>query len=94
MAAGWLREILPGAHLEKRRETRDRARDYCRKEATRKDGPWECGEWLAGGSGSRNDLQGIIDACKTGSLKRVAEEHPEGILRYSKVFTPSHLYLC
>lgn len=75
-------------HLEKRRGTRVQARDYCRKEESRKDGPFEYGEWSVGGSGSRNDLTGIIDACKTGSLKRVAEEHPEGILRYSKVFPP------
>lgn len=84
MGAKWLRTILPGAHLEKRKGSRKQARDYCKKEDTRKDGPWEVGEWKAGGSGARNDLQGIIDSCKTGSLKRVAEEHPEGILRYSK----------
>lgn len=71
-------------HCETRRGTREQARDYCKKEESRKEGPWEVGEWQAGGSGSRTDLTGIINACKTGSLKRVAEEHPEGILRYSK----------
>jgi hypothetical protein len=71
-------------HCEKRRGSRDQARDYCRKEDTRKDGPWEVGQWKAGGAGRRTDLSGIVDACKTGSIKRVAEEHPEGILRYAK----------
>lgn len=77
------------AHTEKRKGTRDQAREYCRKEDTRKEGPWETGVWVAGGAGKRNDLAGIITACKTGSLKRVAEEHPEGILRYSKVLPSS-----
>jgi len=81
-------------HCEKRRGTRAQARDYCRKEDSRKDGPWEVGQWRAGGSGSRNDLHGIVDACKTGSLKRVAEEHPEGILRYSKGCFSTPLLSC
>ena len=71
-------------HLEKRRGSREQARDYCRKEESRVEGPWEVGQWRAGGRGSRTDVAGIIESCKTGSLKRVAEEHPEGILRYSK----------
>lgn len=81
----FLRREFIECHYERRRGSRDQARDYARKDDTRTDGPWEYGEWRAGGSGSRTDLTGIIEACKTGSLKRVAEEHPEAILRYSKV---------
>lgn len=38
----------PTAHLEKRRGTRDQARDYCRKEESRVQGPWEAGKWIGG----------------------------------------------
>jgi len=80
----WWQSNIQRCHLEKRKGSREQARDYCRKEESRKDGPWEVGVWKAGGRGSRTDVSGIIDACRSGSLKRVAEEHPEGILRYSK----------
>lgn len=80
-------------HCEKRQGTRTQARDYCRKADTHKEGPWEAGDWNAGGAGARSDLSGLANLCKTGSLKRVAEEHPEGILRYSKVLPPLNLLL-
>lgn len=48
-------------HLEPRRGTREQARDYCRKEATRIDGPWESGDFGVGGSGRRSDLVTIVE---------------------------------
>lgn len=81
----FLQTNLITGHYEARRGTRDQARDYAMKEDTRTEGPWESGEWRAAGQGNRTDLSGVVEACKTGSLKRVAETHPEAILRYSKV---------
>lgn len=47
-------------------------------------GPFEGGD-LGSRPGQRNDLKGIVDCCREhGSLKRVAEEHPQAILRYSR----------
>lgn len=83
----WLQALIPGAHFERRRGTRDQARDYARKEDTRLEGPWEYGTW-AGGQGRRSDIH---DACQVilsgGSLKRVATEHPAAFVRYHKGFS-------
>ena len=52
-----------GSHFERRRGTRDEARDYCRKEDTRDANthPLELGSWLTGGQGSRSDLTALRD---------------------------------
>jgi len=48
----WLKAQLSGtAHWEPRRGTREQARDYARKSDTRVEGPWEYGDWQAGGRG-------------------------------------------
>ncbi len=56
--------LLPRAHWEARRGTREQARDYARKEDTRVEGPWEFGDWIDG-PGARTDLLSLkadIDA--------------------------------
>lgn len=63
------RLISPRIHLEKRRGTRDQARDYCMKEDTRIDGPFEFGEWIPGGQGRRTDLHDIRTAVTRGSTE-------------------------
>lgn len=82
-----LRRWLPRAHFEPRRGTREQARDYCRKEDTRVEGPFERGEWDAGGAGARNDLAEIkrkLDANVPES--EIASEHFGDWLRYYKGF--------
>jgi len=80
----WLRRWLPNAHFEPRRGTREQARAYCTKEETRVGGPYEHGDWMAGGQGTRNDLRGIMDAIKLQrSLREIAEENPGDFIRYS-----------
>lgn len=62
--------------------TREQARDYCMKEDTRVDGPWEIGAW-AGGQGFRTDLEKVIDMVKEGrTRKEVADELPQVYMRY------------
>lgn len=56
---------FPG-HYEKRRGSRDQARDYCRKEDTRVRGPFEMGEWTSR-QGTRSDLDEIIVAIQGGA---------------------------
>ena len=73
------------AHLEPRRGTREEARDYCRKEETRVEGPYEYGEWLEDGQGHRSDLSAIKTMLDSGhTLLDVADGHFGSFLRYNK----------
>nr|WAE43040.1 MAG: replication associated protein [Cressdnaviricota sp.] len=48
-------------HLEKRKGSRDQARDYSMKEDTREEGPWEYGTWtVSAGQGARSDLSRAV----------------------------------
>lgn len=72
-------------HIEKRMGTRDQARAYCMKKDTQQDGPFEFGEWGAGGQGARNDAHGVLDMIKEGKKnKDIAEAYPGQVIRYSK----------
>ena len=78
-----LKKIAATAHWETRRDTRAKARDYCRKEDTRLEGPWEHGDFNAGGAGSRTDLQLIGElAVKTGSFRACCEEDLSLSIKY------------
>lgn len=85
-----VREFLPDAHWEIARGSKEQNIDYCTKDDTRVDGPFfSSEEWRAagGGQGHRSDLQRAISTLKeTRSLTRVAEEHPEAIIRYGRNF--------
>lgn len=74
----------PKMHLEGRLGTRDQARDYCMKEDTRCDGPWEYGVWSGKSQGRRTDLANACQLIKTGGLAPLVEEHPEMFVKYSR----------
>lgn len=74
----------PSAHCEKRKGSREQARDYCRKVDTRTDGPWECGTFTKG-QGQRTDLEDATTALmETRSLDSVADSHPVAYVKYSR----------
>ncbi len=67
----WLRNnVSRTAHWEPRRGSRLQARDYCRKEDSRTEGPWEAGEWREQGEGHRTDLTAFRLAIQSGKRKR------------------------
>ena len=80
-----LKKWLPQAHFESRRGSREQARDYCKKEDTRIAGPFERGDWEAGGIGARTDLLQIKRKIDNGSQeKEIADEHFESWLNITK----------
>lgn len=68
---GPVKEILKNskAHLEPRKGTREQARDYCRKEESRVDGPWEWGDFGKTRQGGRCDLDAVHEALKEGKTE-------------------------
>jgi len=79
----YLHPMLKRAYLEKRKGTRDQARDYCRKEESRVDGPFEYGTWHTESAGRRTDLLLIKDKIDAGANEvSIAEDHFETWIKY------------
>lgn len=80
-----VRKILPTAHWEERRGTREEARAYATKEATRVEGPFEHGKFLGGGRGTRNDLSALKTAICDGVPERdIFETYTLEYLKYQR----------
>lgn len=83
------KHLSPTAHFEKRRGTREEARDYCRKADSRVEfgGPFEFGKWTAGGRGRRNDLAEVQQALDQGHTEMaIAQEFFPDWVRYHRAF--------
>lgn len=71
-----LKRWLPTAHFEGRRGTKQQARDYCMKEDTRIEGPWEHGDNNWAEQGKRNDIIDMRDAIAAGATREeINEQH-------------------
>lgn len=80
-----VRKILPSAHWELRRGTRDQARAYASKEATRVEGPFEHGTFITGGRGTRNDIADLKESIRTGKTEiEIFEKHTLEYLKYNR----------
>lgn len=83
----FVRGLLSRAHWERRWGPRSKARNYCRKESSRKPGtqPIEWGEWKSGGQGARNDIEEVCDLLRTGaSVAQAVLDFPMFAARYPK----------
>lgn len=78
-----MKKIHNRIHWEQRRGTREEARDYCTKNDSQIDGPWEFGEFVR--SGQRTDLEALYKAARSSKkLSEVAEAFPSEYIRYYK----------
>lgn len=71
------------AHVEKANGSAAQNRNYCTKEETRVNGPWEIGE--ATRQGQRTDIEALHDACKAGHERaKLWEDHFPAMVRYHR----------
>lgn len=90
-----MKNLLPTAHFENRRGTRDQARAYCMKEDTRIEGPFEIGNFEAGGQGSRIDIKKLKEDIDKGDTdKQLWDNHAAAYLRYYKAIDRIRLFMC
>jgi len=79
-----LKKWLPTAHFEARRGSSTQARDYCMKEDSRIEGPWEHGEFTAVTAGQRTDLEAAAELVLTDGVQAAAAAYPSQFIRYHK----------
>jgi len=78
-----LRYLPPGSHVEKRKGSRDQARIYCQKQASRIGETVELGTF--GVQGKRTDLAIVWGNIQHGKrFNEIAEEYPGDCIRYCK----------
>lgn len=81
-----VKKIIGEAHIEPRKGTRDQARNYCMKQESRVEGPWEFPnpEAFESKQGSRNDLDEIALCIKDKGLNNAINSYPNMFVKYHK----------
>ncbi len=86
--AGVKSRISVSAHWEPRRASQKQAINYCKKEETRVEGPWEHGAKAS--PGERTDIKALREACENGASKRkLLLDHTNSVAKY-----PRFINLC
>lgn len=81
-----LKRVLPAAHWEVARGSREQCVAYCEKEETRHEGPWRAGDW-GQHQGERNDLLAVKQALDEGAHEReIAADHFKAWCKYYRAF--------
>lgn len=81
----WLKKyISETAHFERRRGTRDEARNYCMKQESQAEPPVEFGTWIKG-QGNRSDLSEIAEEIKNGATELdIVDNFPETYIKFCR----------
>jgi len=76
--------MLQTAHFEKRRGTREQAKEYCDKEESRIAGPFEFGNWEIH-QGTRSDLEEVSAAITAGAKESdIARDFPVQYIKFAR----------
>lgn len=91
-----IKRLLGGnAHVERRKGSTDQAVNYCKKDDSRTDGPWEAGDFTPTRTrGQRTDLEAVVQTMReSNSIADVVDAHPVQAIRYSRglQFVYNHL---
>lgn len=79
----WIKEMLGLVHAEFAKGNDQQCKDYCSKDLTRVEGPFEYGEMDK--QGTRRDLDQVSEALKLGkAIADIADEHTGTFIRYHK----------
>lgn len=85
-----VKNLIPRAHLQQRRGSGEQASEYCKKDESRLDGPFEFGTLATVTQGARNDLKAIKAAINEGrSLTDIAKDDNisfGSVIRYHRGF--------
>lgn len=88
-----LKKWLAGAHFEPRKGTAEQAREYTRKEESRKEGPFERGDWDPKSQGQRTDLEDCQSYIEGGATEEEAIEKFPSIFAKHQHFIRYHVKL-
>lgn len=76
---------IGNSHCEKRKGTREEAKQYCMKKESQISTYKEFGSWQAGGQGARNDLHALVNKIEAGvSDYELIKTEPEIVNKYMK----------
>ena len=81
----YIKKWFSTAHIERRKGSREQARDYCMKEDTRKEGhqPIEIGDWISDQQGKRTDIIIVLDMLENGAtLEEIRQQYTSTYFRY------------
>jgi hypothetical protein len=75
------------SYVAKRFSAREDCREYCRKPETHIEGPYEHGEWEAGGQGCRTDMKAMMETIQAGLEEiDVWDAVPEQMAKYPRAY--------
>lgn len=90
MAALHRKPQYGGFSFQVSRGTREQARDYTQKDDSRApgadSGPWEFGDWGAGGQGTRSDIAAAVSTLTEEGLAAAVSQHPVQYVKYHRGF--------